>query len=578
MPEDESVPATNDPIEWYDRHSEEVVDRYESAAPDKINDSFRAFLPEQSGLILDVGAGSGRDAAWLASLGHEVIAVEPSEQMRGRAQELHSIAAGITWVNDRLPGLEKVHRLGVSFDFILVNGVWMHVPPAARQRAFRKLITLLKPGGRLAISFRQSDPDPSRSMFPCHPDEFEKLARDYGSILEKCDTTTDDQARPGIEWTRLIIRLPDDSTGALPIIRHIILRDSKASTYKLALLRVLARIAEGSLGLTRPVNDQVVGIPLGLVAIFWLRQFKLVLQEGLPQMPKNVGLEGLGFVKDAYRRISQISPLDFRVAARFTGEEALFVHQAIRDAVANIKQMPATYTSFPDGLRVYGITPGRSPRVIRELVLDADYLRSFGELLVPEAIWRALTRLNVWIEPALVAEWIRIMKDYLIEQGKEIDERALHRAMRWADPERDVRVARELAVELLKHGRLYCVWTEKKLTRDSLDIDHCFPWSAWPCGDLWNLLPADRSVNQRLKSDLLPSGGRLAKSKELIFDWWDGGYLQNSNLLIGEQFHTEAAASLPGIAETPAPEAIFDAMQVQRLRLHHDQQVPEWEL
>ena len=27
MPEDESVPATNDPIEWYDRHSEEVVNR-----------------------------------------------------------------------------------------------------------------------------------------------------------------------------------------------------------------------------------------------------------------------------------------------------------------------------------------------------------------------------------------------------------------------------------------------------------------------------------------------------------------------------------------------------------------------
>jgi hypothetical protein len=159
-------------------------------------------------------------------------------------------------------------------------------------------------------------------------DEFEKLARDHGSILEKSDKTTDGQTRPGIEWTRLIIRLPDDGTGALPIIRHIILRDSKSSTYKLALLRVLARIAEGSLGLTRPVNDQVVGIPFGLVAIFWLRQFKLVLQEGLPQMPNNVGLEGLGFVKDAYRRINQISPLDFRVAARFAGQEALFVHQA----------------------------------------------------------------------------------------------------------------------------------------------------------------------------------------------------------------------------------------------------------
>jgi hypothetical protein len=28
-----------------------------------------------------------------------------------------------------------------------------------------------------------------------------------------------------------------------------------------------------------------------------------------------------------------------------------------------------------------------------------------------------------------------------------------------------------------------------------MDIDHCFPWSDWTRGDLWNLLPAHRSVN-----------------------------------------------------------------------------------
>jgi protein-L-isoaspartate O-methyltransferase len=101
MDEDESVPAIADPIAWYDRHSEEAVSRYESAAPEKINDWFRGILPEQSGLILDVGAGSGRDAAWLASLGHEVIAVEPSEQIRVRARELHADATGITWMRSR---------------------------------------------------------------------------------------------------------------------------------------------------------------------------------------------------------------------------------------------------------------------------------------------------------------------------------------------------------------------------------------------------------------------------------------------------------------------------------------------
>jgi hypothetical protein len=50
------------------------------------------------------------------------------------------------------------------------------------------------------------------------------------------------------------------------------------------------------------------------------------------------------------------------------------------------------------------------------------------------------------------------------------------------------------------------------------------------------------------------------------------------NELIGKQFLTEASASLPGVGEIADPEAVFDAMEVQRLRLHHDQQVPEWEL
>ena len=33
----------------------------------------------------------------------------------------------------------------------------------------------------------------------------------------------------------------------------------------------------------------------------------------------------------------------------------------------------------------------------------------------------------------------------------------------------------------------------------------------------------------------------------------------------------------PRTIKSALPEAIFDGMEYQRLRLHHDQQVPEWE-
>ena len=106
----------------------------------------------------------------------------------------------------------------------------------------------------------------------------------------------------------------------------------------------------------------------------------------------------------------------------------------------------------------------------------------------------------------------------MTSQGCPIVEETFYLATRWSDPERDVRVARELALELLKRDKLFCVWTGKKLKEDSLDIDHCFPWSSWPCGDLWNLLPSLRSVNQSQKSDCLPSAERLAKARETIVD------------------------------------------------------------
>jgi len=71
-------------------------------------------------------------------------------------------------------------------------------------------------------------------------------------------------------------------------------------------------------------------VPQGLVAVFWLRQFKPVPQAGLPQMPSNSGLDGLGFVKDAYRRITHLLCLDFRVAARLSDKtHCLFIKTSL---------------------------------------------------------------------------------------------------------------------------------------------------------------------------------------------------------------------------------------------------------
>lgn len=49
----------------------------------------------------------------------------------------------------------------------------------------------------------------------------------------------------------MALRLPDDGTGALPLLRHVILNDQKSATYKLGLLRALCRAADGAAGPAR---------------------------------------------------------------------------------------------------------------------------------------------------------------------------------------------------------------------------------------------------------------------------------------------------------------------------------------
>ena len=57
--------AMSDAIRWYDTHATEVATRYESVAAQDAHSWLTDRLPKAPGLVLDIGAGTGRDAAWL---------------------------------------------------------------------------------------------------------------------------------------------------------------------------------------------------------------------------------------------------------------------------------------------------------------------------------------------------------------------------------------------------------------------------------------------------------------------------------------------------------------------------------
>ena len=576
MPSDEENRSEN--CRSPDVEAREAAARYETVSAEHVNDWLIDLLPHDKACILDVGSGSGRDAAWLASLGHEVIAVEPNPAMRRECERLHPHNT-FRLLADRLPDLSTTFRTGLSFDFILVNAVWMFVAPSNRERAFRKLVTLLKPGGKIAVTLRQGPVDVDRGMHPASTEEIERLARRHGAYLEPAQRAADFLGRRQISWTRIIVSVPDDGTGALPLIRRIVLNDDKSSTYKLALLRTICRVAHSAPGFAREVGD-FVEVPLGIVALFWLRLYLPLLRANVPENPNNTtGFEKLGFAKAALAQLGDVSPLDLRTGSVVGADRQRALHESLRDACVTIQRMPAAHLTYGDNRSnddnpIFPVerSATRMPSVFR---LHGAYLWSFGKLSVPMHLWRAMQRYAVWIEPALVEEWVRLSLRYVRRQNRSMDEGSIRTTMEWREPTREVDHVRRRAGDMLDaKQKLHCVWTGKALYRNSLDIDHCFPWSAWPCGDLWNLMPSSRSVNQHQKRDLLPNEETLRKAKDRVVDWWGAGYC--AKLDLGERFRLEATARLPAIGSASDLEDVFVALGLQRLRLSNDQQIPEW--
>jgi SAM-dependent methyltransferase len=557
----------------YEQHAARLVEQYESLVFEDVHADLIDLLPASGATVLDVGAGSGRDAAWLAAHGYDVVAVEPSQAMLAHARARHA-SNRIHWLADSLPDLAQVRRLGLSFDLILLSAVWMHIPPAARQRALRKLATLLAPKGRIAISLRLGALDTERAMYEVSLPELTGMAQQFGLRVVSTSHSQDKLGRSEVAWTNVVLGLPDDGLGALPLLRHLILVDGKASTYKIGLLRVLARIADSAAGLARYEAESVV-VPLGLVSLFWLRMYKPLIENVLPQMPVYGTGSGPSFVTNAFTSLRALTPVELRIGSVFQGQTAKYLHQSLSEIAAVIRNMPANYLRWPASDKpIFEVTRRRMVPTPSPLQIDDAFLWSLGDFRIPLEIWQALTHYNVWIEPVLVSEWVRLIESYCNDGRLDIRAQA-HSLLTWVDPARDTSFAHAAVERIRAAGKpVYCVWSGARL-REDYDVDHCFPFAAWPCGDAWNLMPAARQVNIQ-KSNRLVTQAALERASEAISEWWSDAFLSQGDGA-RRQFFLEAVQTLPILVAEPGLEDVIDAMKVHRIRLGKDQGLRAWE-
>ncbi|MCE8510819.1 class I SAM-dependent methyltransferase [Ruegeria pomeroyi] len=160
-------------LRGYAAAAEVLCSAWEGLSSEAVLAPVLGHLPERSGRCLDLGAGSGWDAAWLAGCGHQLWAVEPVAGFRAAGRRLHGSAA-ITWVDDTLPDLTQVCALGLRFDLILAIGVFLHLAPAAQHRGLIAALSQLSSRGRMILSLRHG---PTPVARPGHPVDADALAR-----------------------------------------------------------------------------------------------------------------------------------------------------------------------------------------------------------------------------------------------------------------------------------------------------------------------------------------------------------------------------------------------------------------
>jgi SAM-dependent methyltransferase len=192
---------------YYDRFAEDLASAYEALNFQTVHPYLVERLKGRTSLqVLDIGSGSGRDAAWFADKGYRVTAIEPSKKMLALARRTHP-ETGIAWAADELPRLASLDKNENSFDLILLSAVWMHLAPEQRSASIKRLSELLVPSGEIYLTFRSgSVRDTAREEFPSSVAELQRLAFANALEVQTVSRRPDLLGRAGVEWVSVSLR------------------------------------------------------------------------------------------------------------------------------------------------------------------------------------------------------------------------------------------------------------------------------------------------------------------------------------------------------------------------------------
>lgn len=144
-------------VSYYDDNAGDVSRRFETADMSRVHGYLLAHLPPRGSRVLEIGCGSGRDAAFLMASGYDVRAVDASAGLIEEALKLHPELVGRLSVA-AVPFPEECPLLRDGFQAIVSMAVLMHIPEADLPDTVSQIRRLLVPGGVAFISVSAGRP------------------------------------------------------------------------------------------------------------------------------------------------------------------------------------------------------------------------------------------------------------------------------------------------------------------------------------------------------------------------------------------------------------------------------------
>ena len=200
----------NETIDCYDRNAEEIARRYEKIDfGDTQFRLLRVFTGRST--LLELGCGSGRDAAFLVAGGLNLVALDGSPAMLARAEAIHPELKG-RLRHAVLPG--RLPFADGEFDGVYSLAMLMHLEKGDLSTVFDEIARVLVNGGLLFFSVSLERGDTDREGFDSKGRRFTSLTAPewhelcVASRFQRLEFSTSEDAtgRKGFKWGNFLYR------------------------------------------------------------------------------------------------------------------------------------------------------------------------------------------------------------------------------------------------------------------------------------------------------------------------------------------------------------------------------------